>query len=171
MDTNQKIALAGRCSEQAYRKLLHEGRELWASFVMEDVYRTLTATVQLHYQKFVAETEPSTDAYLSLFKQIYLEALDSGTVTPVADITPLGNAVLTSWRRETNVGVENLPAPIVELTPTQKLEAECEADWNGGLSGDKIRAKQRTNRAYRETLDRLLQTNRLSPTVAAKVMF
>lgn len=171
MDTNQRIALAGRCSEQAYRRLLQEGRELWASFSMEDVFKTLTATIRLDYSNFVAETAPSTDAYLLLYKQVVLEGLDSGAVAPVAPITSLGEAVLTSWRRETNVGAENLPELKREPTAQERLEAECEADWNGGLPGDKIREKQRTNRAYRECLERLLQSDRLSPNVSAKIAY
>jgi hypothetical protein len=167
---NQRAVLAGRCAESAYRRLLEEGRELWASFSMADVYQTLTSTIQLDYQNWVAQTAPSIDAYLLLYKQVFLEGLDSGAVSRVAPITSLGQAVLTSWRRETNVGAETLPPPERALSPAEALEQQVIQDWNS-LPSAEIRKKRDTSKAYAATLARLLETDRLSPHATVKVAY
>jgi len=54
--------------------------------------------------------------------------------------------------------------PVIVKTPQEILEDEVISDY-ATLSGDKMRAKMNANRAYRDTYNRLAETNRLESRV------
>lgn len=165
MNTEQRIANAGRFSEQANRIFLSEGREPFA-FHKQNIQQPMLAMIQLHFRDEIANMEPSVEGYLLIQKKAYLILLDRGAIEFVGPLPKIAQDVIDRWRRETGVGLATLPPPPApDLTPEQKLAQEVINDWNT-LSNDQIRKKRDSDRNYARVLKQLLESDKLSPNSA-----
>jgi hypothetical protein len=170
LDTNERIALAGKFATQANKVWCSHNRELLASFHLPSLWKALGAWLQLEMRAELENTDPSLVAYEAIISRGFVTLLDEGSITPAAEISKLGMADLDRLRRSTGLGAEALPEPERVLSVEEKLEQQIIADWNS-LPGDQIRKKRDSSRAYRDALARLLETDKLSPHASVKVTF
>jgi hypothetical protein len=170
LDTKERIALACKFSTQANKVWCSANRELLAAFSLPDLWKSLGAWLQLEARADVENTEPSVEAYKAIISRGFLVLLDEGVVSPAAPITKLGQQALDEMRRASGIGVESLPAPVVELTPEQTLDEQIVVDWNT-LSSAQIRKKRDSSKTYAAALSRLLETDRLSPHAVVKTAY
>lgn len=164
----ERVATTTRLGANAARLFLSENRELLASFNWPDVEKAMYAWLQLHARTEIEQGAPSVDLYLQLQRTAFATLLDKGAIAPVADITKLGQQNLDAMRTATGIGAASVPAPVVELTPAEKLEREVIEDFGGRLTGDQFKAKLNNNRAYRDCYRRLAETNRIAVGSAPK---
>lgn len=171
MDSRKRIEEAGRLSLAANKQFTSEARELLASFDQDRLWKSVLAYVQLEARTEIAEAAPSLDLYLGIIRRAFLTMFDEGTLDEalVAPITKLGEEALAAIRRASGIGIELLPAPVVELTPEQALDEQIVADWKS-LSSAQIRKKRDGSRTYAAALSRLLETDRLGSQITRAVV-
>jgi hypothetical protein len=170
MDTRKRIEEAGRLSLAANKRFTSENRELLASFDQDSLWKGVLAFIQLESRSEIEQAAPSVDFYLGVIRRAFLSLLDEGSIEPIFPITTLGQQALDEMRRATGIGVESLPALVVELTPEQTLDEQIVVDWNT-LSSAQIRKKRDSSKTYAAALSRLLETDRLSPHATVKVAY
>lgn len=101
------------------------------------------------------------EALYSAMAQSFLKCLNNRSLTYAIKATI--EADEQYQRLKWAAGVEKAPAPPpAPLSAKEQLENEVVADFNGGLSGDKMRVKLNANRAYRETYERLAASDKLA---------
>lgn len=158
----QRIANAGKFSAQANRVFLSEGRELMAYTDPAEVQKAMLSMIQLHFRDEIANTEPSVEGYLLIQKKAFLVLVDRGAINFAGALSSLAQNVIDSWRRETGIGLADLPAPPAPAkTPKEALEDRVIADFTN-LSGDQFKAKLNGDRAYRDCYRKLAETNRIA---------
>jgi hypothetical protein len=117
---------------------------------------------QKGYAGQVAREDFSREIYKAICK-CFLRIQRNGVVTFVAKLS--GEALAELEAIEVSAGVREAPAPIAPPPPPksarEQLEDQVIADYNGALSTEKLRKKVNSDAAYRETFNRLSDSDRL----------
>lgn len=168
MNSQQRMAEAKRLSLLANKSWMSEHRELLANFEPDSLWRAIGAFIQLEpeVRAEIATVTPSIESYKSIISRAFMYLYQEGSISPTFPLTKLGEQSLNLLRRQTGLGIENLPVPEPVLTAEQRLEAEVENDWRT-LSSAQIRKKRDSSRQYAACLDRLLNSDRLSSQITA----
>jgi hypothetical protein len=107
---------------------------------------------QKHAEKMFYQT-----LYAWMAKEL-VNGYNNGILILQMRLTDLADLEFTELRYVASL--EQRPAPVVQLSPEEQLEAEVISDFNGGLSAQKMRLKM-NDKAYKACYDRLAETNRL----------
>lgn len=134
--------------------------------IREDIHFFSEAIDQPDYHARNAAREDLRAAIYRSIAKAFLKVLSSGVLVYATKATEEADQEIQELKYL--AGVEQRPKPIAAapvLTPTEALEAEVIADYNGALSTEKMRQKMNSNAAYRNTYNRLSETNRLESRV------
>ena len=167
-------------------KFLDSNRDLFACLTNtpEDVFKRVLAAMKLDkalnddfvfFSEGIGQTGHAgklaeEDLAKSLNRAIsvcFMRCFANGVIQQAIRLTEEADDQLMQVKID--AGLAQAPAPKAPPTPIksaqEQLEDEVIADYNGALSTDKMRAKMNNSVAYRNTYNRLSETNRLESRV------
>ncbi len=144
-------------------------RELIAHF--GEVFEGIISYLQMnHAEELLALSKtPSPRLYRSLLAEALITLIDRMALAPVSGLNDLAESELAKLRHETGVGIELLPPPPPKpLSAQEQLEQRVSGDWNTLKISD-FKKNCASDRAYRETFERLSEENRLGGNAATSL--
>ncbi|MGB7282882.1 MAG: hypothetical protein WBE13_11520 [Candidatus Acidiferrum sp.] len=125
----------------------------------DDLERYVTIVDQENaYAKKVAHEDLARTIYSSIAKH-FIELMNNGTFHFAMKLTDLADQQQLNLHYECGL-LERPAPPPAPLSAKEQLENEVVADFEGAISADKMKIKM-NNRAYRNTYNRLAETDRL----------
>ena len=142
-------------------RLFNDYRELIAHY--SDVPAGIVSFLEMNFPDELVSLSNALDTklYRNLLSEALVTLIDRQALTQVSELNDLAQADLAKLRRETGIGAELLPPPPAKpLSPQEQLEQRVVSDWNSLRISD-FKKNCSTDRAYRETFERLSGENRL----------
>jgi hypothetical protein len=162
MNSTEYLAAVNKYSTLDSKTFTHEIRETSAYIPdQETFWRTIKAGLASECREEIQNVTPAAGAYLPLLRRTFLQLLDEGSIQLIEPISQLAQNEIDPLRRLTGIGAASLPAPVVELTAEQKLDAQIISDF-ANLPSDAFRAKLSGNVAYRQAYRKLAAEGRIS---------
>jgi len=112
----------------------------------------------------IVAREACLDEIYSVICKAFLKIQRNYVVTFATKLTAEAISELEEIERVCGLR-EPLPPPVPQKSAQELLEEQVVADFNGALSTDKMRAKINTDKAYRDTFNRLSESGKLESRV------
>lgn len=180
------MSTAQEITQKAMDSFLNKNRDLIACLKQkpEEVFQRTSAAASLNKAdreeiSFFAANVDQENTYArkvareDLYQAIYatmarafIKCLTNGAITQAMKLTNEADDQLMELKYIAGTEQRPAPKPVVPVKSAQEqLEDEVIADYNGALSTEKMRAKMNSDVAYRNTYNRLSETNRLESRV------
>jgi hypothetical protein len=163
MNTQEKIAAAGRLSQQANKTWSSENRELLAYLVedQETFWKSMGAWIKLEARTELETGEPSFEFYIGILRRAFLTLLDEDVIHLVEPISSLGQQALDAMKTASLLRrYRSVAAPVPQKTAQESYEDELINLWTT-LPSEQFRARLNADKKMRETWKRLAETDRV----------